>query len=128
MQLMVMAPRNDSALLDAASVRRIQEVIGVLLYYARAVDNTLLVALGSLASAPHSENTAEAIVHLLNYCATHPDAIVRFHASDIMVLLVHSDASYLSEANARSRSGGGLLFLSDRPINPEIIPPPPPPS
>lgn len=125
MQLMVMAPRNDSALLDAASVRRIQEVIGVLLYYARAVDNTLLVALGSLASAPHSENTAEAIVHLLNYCATHPDAIVRFHASDIMVLLVHSDASYLSEANARSRSGGRLLFLSDRPINPEIIPPPP---
>lgn len=81
-----------------------------------AVDNTLLVAVGTLALAPW----LAAIVQLLNYCATHPDATVRFHASD-MVLHIHYDASYLSEAHARRRAGG-YFFLSDRPLNPSAAP------
>ena len=47
----------------------------------------------------------DAIVQLLNYAATHPDAAIRYYKSD-MVLYVHSDASYLSESQARSRVGG----------------------
>ena len=38
---------------------------------------------------------------LLDYLATHPDATIRFRASD-MILNVHSDASYLSEMKAHS--------------------------
>ena len=64
----------------------------MLLYYACAVDSTMLVAFGSIASAAHTAATAQAVTQLLNYCATHPDAVIRFHASD-MVLHVHSDAS-----------------------------------
>ena len=41
----------------------------------------------------------------LDYVATHPDNIVTYNASD-MVLAVHSDASYFSESNARSCAGG----------------------
>jgi hypothetical protein len=77
------------------------------LYYARAVDFTMLVALNAI-SASHSkatENIAAAIVHLLRYAATHPDAILRYTHSD-MVLHIHSDASYLSAPEARSRAGG----------------------
>jgi hypothetical protein len=48
---------------------------------------------------------------LLDYVATHPDAIVSYAKSN-MILGVHSDASYLSEPNARSRAGGHF-FLSD---------------
>ncbi len=40
---------------------------------------------------------------LVDYLATHPDATVWFHASD-MVLNIHSDALYLSEANAHSQA------------------------
>ena len=40
---------------------------------------------------------------LLDSLATHPDATIRFQASDI-VLNVHSDASYLSETKAHSRA------------------------
>jgi hypothetical protein len=36
---------------------------------------------------------------LLDYIATHPDAIIRYHASD-MILHIHSDASYLSVSSA----------------------------
>ena len=42
---------------------------------------------------------------LLDYVSTQPDAILTYKKSN-MILAVHSDASYLSEANARSHSGG----------------------
>ncbi len=42
---------------------------------------------------------------LMDYLATHPDATVRFHTSD-MILNVHLDASYLSEAHAHSQACG----------------------
>eukprot|EP00957_Ditylum_brightwellii_P203468 15334726-Ditylum_brightwellii.AAC.1 len=63
-----------------------------------------------------TSKTAAAIVQLLNYCATHPEATIRYHASG-MVLHIHSDASYLSAPRARSRAGGHF-FLSDHPSNP----------
>ena len=72
--------------LDAADRQRVQEVIGVLLYYARAVDSTLLTALGTLATqqAKGTHATMMAIMQLLNYCATHPDATIWYHASDMV--------------------------------------------
>ena len=67
----------------------------------------MLPALGTLATqqASPTQNTMKNLHQFLNYVATHPDAIVTYYASD-MVLAVHSDASYLSELNARSRAGG----------------------
>ena len=77
----------------------IQEVIGTLLYYARCVDASMLTELGSLATqqATPTQNTMMKVKQLLDYAATHPDAIVTYNASD-MVLAAHSDASYLSES------------------------------
>ena len=48
--------------------------------------------------------------HLLDYVATHPDAILSYAKSN-MILGIHSDASYLSEPKAQSRTGGHF-FLS----------------
>jgi hypothetical protein len=48
---------------------------------------------------------------MLDYLATHPDATILYHASD-MVLHIHNDASYLLVSNARSRLGG-LFFLGN---------------
>ena len=52
----------------------------------------------------------------LDYVASHPDAILTFSASN-MVLNVHIDASYLTEPKARSRAGGHF-FLSDNSKDP----------
>ena len=49
---------------------------------------------------------------MLNYAATHPNAKIRYTASN-MILYIHSDASYLSKPRARSRAGGHY-FLSDK--------------
>ena len=55
--------------------------------------------------------TAELVTHLLNYCETHPNAVVTYDASD-MILHIHTDASFLSEPKAKSRARG-YFFLSD---------------
>ena len=48
-------------------------------------------------------------VQLLDYLAYHSDAKVRFYASD-MVMNIHSDASYLSEGKAQSRTCGHFFM------------------
>jgi hypothetical protein len=110
--------------LGAAGTTRLQEIIGVLLYYGRAIDNTILVALGSLAATQTKGTlaTSKAAIHLLNYAASHPNATVRFHASE-MCLHIHSDTSYLSESKARS-CAGGIFFLSSFPLTAANAPPP----
>ena len=106
---------DTSTKLDKAASTTIREVVGVFLYYARAIDNTMLVALGTIASqqSNSTEATADATINLLNYAATNPDASLRYHASD-MILHIHSDASYLSESEARSRAAG-FFYLSSHP-------------
>ena len=53
----------------------------------------------------------EQTLQLLDYIATQEEAVLTYSASD-MQLAVHSDASYLSEPQARSRAGGHF-FLSN---------------
>ena len=52
----------------------------------------------------------------LNYAVSHPDAIVTYRASK-MILALHSNASYLSKPKARSRAGGHF-FLSENEEDP----------
>jgi hypothetical protein len=87
--------------------KKLQQVTGTLLYYARAVDPTLIMPINILASEQSNatEVTADKVTKLLNYCNTHPKTKIRYHAS-YMILHIHSDASYLSENEAKSRAGG----------------------
>ncbi len=107
-----------TAALDAADKRRVLEVLGTLLFYARAIDSTLLTAIGELATeqSEGNQNTMAKLAQLLNYCATHPSATIRFTASD-MLLAVESDASYLSVVKARS-CAAGYFYLTNKPTTP----------
>ena len=57
-------------------------------------------------------DTLEHTKQFLDYVATQEEAVLTYNASD-MKLAAHSDASYLSEPNARSRSGGHFFLSSD---------------
>lgn len=61
-------PGDTSPLLDPAGKLRLQEIIDTFLYYARALDSIMLVALGSLGAAQSqgTEATMEAATKLLN--------------------------------------------------------------
>eukprot|EP00957_Ditylum_brightwellii_P075183 5713009-Ditylum_brightwellii.AAC.1 len=74
--------------LGKLSIKRIQAIIGTLLYYTRQVDPTMLVAIGTIAAA-HSKGT------------------------EAMEKVVHSNTSYLLVPEARRRVGGYFFLGSE---------------
>ncbi len=85
--------------------------MGSILYYARAVDMTVLMALSSIAveQTRAMEQTMRRCKQYLDYLSANANATVRFYASE-MILNIHSDASYLLEAKARSRACGHFFM------------------
>ncbi len=106
---------DTSLKLDDTSKKHIQKNVQSFLYYARAVDPTILMMISAIASqqAAHTEDTCNRVNQFLDYKATNPNAKIGYLASD-MLLNVHSDASYLSTPKARSQAGG-YFFLSSIP-------------
>jgi hypothetical protein len=96
---------DTSAPLNKGRVKILQKVVGKFLFYARAVDNTMLHTLNCLASQQTKGNQTmwHDMQHFLDYAATNPNARLRFVCSD-MILRTESDASYLTEDESRSRS------------------------
>jgi hypothetical protein len=116
---------NTSPPLGKEGAKYIQAVTGTLLYYARAVDNTILTALSAIATeqANPTAKTLAKVKQLLDYCATQDDAIIKYSASK-MILTVHSDAGYCNEKNSRSRAGGHFYLSNgknDAPNNGAIL-------
>jgi hypothetical protein len=106
------APPPDMVLsVTTADITQAQAIVGTLLYNARAVDPTRIVPLSTLASHLSTATTTatNAVSHLLDYCSTQSESTIRYYAS-YMQLKIHSDASYLSEPKAKSRTGG-YFFL-----------------
>ena len=106
---------DTSECLDDAGVKCIQEIVGALSFCSRAVDPAPAKPLNSLSSqqANATKQMAKDVTMMLNCVATHPDAVLHCHASD-MILAVDSDASHLSESNAQSTIGR-CHFLSNHP-------------
>jgi hypothetical protein len=77
----------------------------------------MLPALGSLATqlANPMQNTKKIVHQFLDYATTHPNTIITYQASNI-VLAGHSNASYLSETNTRSRAGGHFFMSNNNGI------------
>jgi hypothetical protein len=90
---------EPSPALSDIDINKLQQLTGTLLYYSRAVDPTLIMPINVLASEQSNTTavTADKVIKLLNYCNTHPETKIRYHASD-MIFHIHSDASYLSES------------------------------
>jgi hypothetical protein len=93
--------------LQAEQIKFLQRVTGKFLFYARAIDNTMLHAINDIATATinGTEQTLAAAKYFLNYAASNPDGEIIFRASD-MILRIDSDAAYLVCPKARSRAGG----------------------
>jgi hypothetical protein len=93
--------------------KRLQQIVGVILYYARAVDPIVLARISKISSKQKNPtiSTLKAAERVLQYLATQPEASITFHKSK-MRLICYSDASYQGETEARSRCGG-VFFLGD---------------
>ena len=98
----------------------LQRIFGKFLYYARAIDNTIIHVLNDLASQVTSGTmkTGEAQECFLNYCATNPDATIKYRASD-MIIRCDSDAAYLVASKARSRAAV-FIYMGNKDGNKKI--------
>jgi hypothetical protein len=107
--------RDETPLLSAKQCTNIQKITVSVLYYVRAVDPTVLMPINDIAIDPTkaTEKTQVAANQLLDYLATHPNATIRYHKSD-MILHIHSDPYYLSVYHARSILGG-LFYCGNKP-------------
>ncbi len=78
----------------------VQRIVDSILYYAQAVDMTVLMVLSTIASeqTKGTERTVEKALQLLDYLATHPDAKVLFLASNV-IMNIHFNMPYLLEPN-----------------------------
>ena len=105
--------------LSQADTQRLQSAVGSLLYYARALDCTMLPTLNQIGSeqARPTQDTQAKLSCLLDYAATYPEAVVRFYGSN-MLLMVDSDAAYLVLPKARSRLAGYFRLLDQHPVTP----------
>ena len=88
--------------------------MGALLYYARAVDKKLLVAISTIdgQQVAATDKTNEAIKQLLDYCSTYPNDGIVYRSSD-MILCANSDAGFHNESRGRSRDGAQMFLAED---------------
>ena len=105
---------DTSPLIDAKRVTIMQQGIGGLLYYARAVglDYTLGVNKMSSHQSKPTEKDWEDFLHLMSFAATWPEGKLVYKPSD-MILILDADVSYLSETEGRSR-GAGVAFMGKK--------------
>ena len=115
-----MQPTDTSLPLNEKGIKRIQGIVGALLYEGREVYKKLLVALSSIGAqqAAATEDTSVAIEQLLDYVAIYPNDGILFRKSD-MILAAHADAGFLNESRARSIAGAHI-FLSENEPKPKL--------
>ena len=91
------------------------KIVGVFLYYAGAIDNTMLLQMNSFSTQTNSctKDTMKEVNYFLDYAALHKNASITYLQTD-MILLIDNDVSYLIKRKY-CRKAGGYLFLSKLP-------------
>ena len=117
-QRIQMATVDKSKKLYSKGIRRVQSIVGSLLYQSWALDSTTTVAINKLGveQARATEKTRYGCDMLLDYVTIYPNPKIRFCASD-MILHVDSDAAYLVQPNAQSRYAGYYYLGSQNSTN-----------
>ena len=106
-----MAEEDTSPKLNKGGIKRVQGIVGALLYYARAVHKRLLVGMSAIGAqkVSETEQTAVDIEKLLDHVATYPTNTTTDQASD-MVLEAHSDAGFNNKSMACSCAGANIFY------------------
>jgi hypothetical protein len=104
--------------LSTEGVKRIQGVIGTLLYYARPVDNKLIATLSTLSSQQATATEATNVTMnqlLVDYFAMYPDNGTTYHTSD-MILCAHANAGFHNKSKGCSQAGTHIFFSKNNPF------------
>ena len=105
--------------LEKQNITRVQIIASTFLYISGTVNPPMLVTLNKIGSKKASPtiDTIKKTNIMMDYAATQPDAVIRFHASE-MCLYIDSNAMYLVQTKAHSCASGHYYLR-------ETSPPPP---
>ena len=108
-----MAEEDTIPKLNNEGIKRGQAISRALFYYARAVQNSLLVGVSAIGDQQVSstEQTVASINQMLGHVTTYPNNGITYQASDMM-LADHPDTGFNNKSKARSRAGA-QIFLSE---------------
>jgi hypothetical protein len=108
-----LVPTDITPLLHKQGIYHVQQICRQFLYCFRACNPTIIVALNEISSqqAIPTEKSRFACNILLDYLASHLQATIRYHASE-MVPAVCSNAAYLVLPNACSRAAGHFFLTT----------------
>ena len=108
---------DDCPKLDDTGIKRVQAIVGSLLYYGHAGYNKLLVALSELGftQAAATKLTKTDLSQLIDYLSTYPEDGILYRSS-AMILSAHSDAVYLNVSRARSRAVAHIMLSENNPV------------
>ena len=69
--------------------QQVQAITGTFLYYRLSINSTILVILNEIGGqqSTATTDTGKICVKLMDYLHTHPNAVVRFHASDMILYI-----------------------------------------
>ena len=107
---------DTSPKLNNEGIKRVQDFVGVLLYYSREFHNRLLIGLCAIGAqqASVTEQTAAAIDQILDHVATYPNDDITYRAID-MILAAHTDSVFNNYSKARSRAGSHIFLSENNP-------------
>ena len=112
-KIQLAAIEDKSAPLSAKEIKEVKEIVVVFLFYARAVDPTMVTPISKIASkqAKPTQLLKGEIARFLQYVSKWRNAELIIRASKL-VSTAHSDSSYLSKSEGRSRAGV-YIYLED---------------
>jgi hypothetical protein len=101
---------SSAPLLDKTDTQRIQAIIGTFIHYAN-IDPCIKPALneiGTVQASPTTDTTSK-VQMLMVYLHDHPDGVLRYHASDMILLVL---------PKARSRAAAWFIIGNDPTTHP----------
>ena len=100
------AKEDTAPPLSLTQIKHIKRVVRKFLYYARAIDNTMLHALNNITSSKNkgTQTTRTTVQYFLDYAACNPEVEITFRASNILYK-INSDTAHLVCPKAQSRAG-----------------------
>lgn len=107
---------DTAPLLSPKEIKFIQSVTGSFLYCGLMLDSTILPALNEIVATQSqpTKKTQQKAQRLMDYLNTHPNAHIRYYASDMILHVDAHAAQYLIAPKAQSRVMG-YFHLPDHP-------------
>ena len=99
---------SSSTNLNTENTNSVQYINGSFIYYDRAIAPTMLLDLNETATfqSTLTQDIFTKCNQVLDYSATHPHKKIRYHVSDIILLMTYNDAAYFILNSDRSFIAG----------------------